>query len=58
MKQINSINNEYIKELSKLKTKKYRDEKGIFLIEGYHLVQEAKEYLVDVLMPFTNLKMK
>ena len=50
MKQINSINNEYIKDLSKLKTKKYRDEKGMFLIEGYHLVQEAKEYLVDVLI--------
>ena len=50
MKQINSINNEYIKELSKLKIKKYRDEKGKFLIEGYHLVQEAKKYLVDVLI--------
>lgn len=50
MKQINSVNNEYIKELSKLKTKKYRDELGLFIVEGYHLVKEAKDYLVDVLI--------
>ncbi len=50
MKQINSINNEYIKELYKLKNKKYRDEKGLFVVEGYHLVQEAKDKLVTVLI--------
>lgn len=50
MKKINSVNNEYIKELSKLKNKKYRDELGLFIVEGYHLVKEAKKNLVDVLV--------
>ncbi len=50
MKQITSVNNEYIKELVKLKNKKYRDEKKLFIIEGYHLVEEAKDYLVEVLI--------
>lgn len=38
---ITSVKNETIKELLKLKQKKYRDEKKMFLIEGYHLVEEA-----------------
>lgn len=38
---ITSVNNEYIKELNKLKIKKYRDQKHLFLVEGKHLVQEA-----------------
>lgn len=38
---ITSIHNETIKELMKLKQKKYRDETGLFLVEGYHLVEEA-----------------
>ena len=38
---ITSINNEKIKEFKKLNDKKYRDEKGLFLIEGEHLVEEA-----------------
>ena len=50
MKKINSVNNEYIKELSKLKNKKHRDETKMFIIEGYHLVSEAKDNLVDVLI--------
>lgn len=41
MKEITSINNEYIKSLLKLKEKKYRNEYKKFLIEGYHLVEEA-----------------
>lgn len=41
MKEITSINNEYIKSLIKLKEKKYRNEQKKFLIEGYHLVNEA-----------------
>lgn len=40
---ITSIKNETIKELMKLKQKKYRDEMGLFLIEGYHLVEEARK---------------
>ena len=36
-----SVNNPKIKELAKLKTKKYRDKTGLFLVEGSHLVNEA-----------------
>lgn len=36
-----SVNNSKIKELKKLNTKKYRDESGLFLIEGEHLIKEA-----------------
>ena len=38
---ITSINNEKIKNLSKLHLKKYRDEEKLFLIEGDHLIKEA-----------------
>jgi len=50
MRKIESVNNEYVKELTKLKNKKYRDAKKMFLVEGYHLVNEAKEKLVEVLI--------
>ena len=40
---ITSLQNETIKEIMKLKQKKYRDELGLFLIEGYHLLEEAKK---------------
>jgi len=39
--EITSINNAYIKELVKLKHKKYREQKRLFLIEGIHLCDEA-----------------
>lgn len=38
---IESLSNKRIKELNKLKTKKYRDQENLFLVEGYHLVSEA-----------------
>lgn len=38
---ITSVNNNKIKEISKLNDKKYRDSTNTFLIEGYHLVEEA-----------------
>ncbi|MGB4015571.1 MAG: RNA methyltransferase [Bacilli bacterium] len=41
MKKIASVNNSFIKELRKLRLKKYRDQAEKFLIEGYHLVSEA-----------------
>ena len=50
LKKIDSLNNNYIKELSKLKLKKYRDTEKKFLVEGYHLVEEAKDNLVEVLI--------
>ncbi len=36
-----SLENEKIKKLRKLKKKKYRDQTGMYLIEGKHLVEEA-----------------
>ena len=38
---ITSLNNEHIKQLIKLKDKKYRDEQGLFLVDTKHLVMEA-----------------
>lgn len=38
---ITSLDNQKIKYLNKLKEKKFRDEEGLFLIEGKHLVTEA-----------------
>ena len=40
---ITSIQNETIKSIMKLKQKKYRDESQLFLVEGYHLVEEARK---------------
>ena len=41
---INSVQNEKIKNYAKLNEKKYRDETNLFIIEGLHLVEEAKQY--------------
>lgn len=38
---ISSVKNDKIKEISKLYDKKYRKEKGLFIVEGRHLVKEA-----------------
>lgn len=38
---ITSLNNPTIKEISKLKSKKYRDLTNTYLVEGDHLVEEA-----------------
>lgn len=42
---IESVNNERIKEYAKLNSKKYRDETGMFIVEGEHLVEEALKYM-------------
>lgn len=41
MKRIESPKNPYIKQLKKLHTKKERDKTGTFLVEGWHLTEEA-----------------
>lgn len=41
MEQITSINNQLIKSLAKLKQKKYREQTGTYMIEGFHLIEEA-----------------
>lgn len=41
MQHISSKDNNLIKETKKLKEKKYRNEKGLFIIEGFRFVEEA-----------------
>ena len=47
-----SVENNKIKDLKKLQTKKYRDKKSEFLVEGRHLVLEAYKtnYLKELLL--------
>jgi TrmH family RNA methyltransferase len=49
---ITSSNNDRIKELKKLKDRKYRDEQGLFLVEGEHLITEAYKSgcLIEILL--------
>ena len=44
MLQITSLNNKQIKQWKKLKTRKERNKQQAYLIEGYHLVEEALNY--------------
>ena len=39
--RITSINNQLVKDTTKLHQKKHRDKTGLFLVEGYHLYEEA-----------------
>ena len=41
MQVITSKDNEIIKNLKKLKDKKYRDEQGLYIVEGIKIIQEA-----------------
>lgn len=47
-----SIDNKRVKDIKKLNNKKYRDELGLFLIEGEHLVLEAYKsgYLENIIL--------
>ena len=38
---ITSVSNDHIKDILKLKEKKYRDKENMFLVETEHLVKEA-----------------
>lgn len=49
MRYINSVANEHIKELAKLHLKKHRDETKTYLVDGFHLVEMAKDYLIEIL---------
>ncbi|MDD3241888.1 MAG: RNA methyltransferase [Bacilli bacterium] len=48
---ITSLENEKIKNYAKLKDKKYRDITNTFIVEGFHLVQEAfkKGIIIEIL---------
>lgn len=62
MEQISSVNNKLIKSLAKLKQKKYREETGLYIIEGFHLVEEALKakhkyfYLLGTIEALTQAK--
>ncbi len=47
-----SVDNKRIKDIKKLTQKKYRDEQGLFLVEGEHLVTEAYQrgYLKNIIL--------
>ena len=47
---IESVNNDKIKNYAKLNDKKYRNNTGLFLVEGEHLVEEAikKNIIVEI----------
>ena len=49
---IESVNNERVIKYSKLNNKKYRDQEGLFIVEGDHLVEEASKY-AEVVEIFT-----
>lgn len=49
MKEITSVNNPLIKEIIKLKQKKYRDKEKKFIVEGYNIIEEAKMYVSLIL---------
>mgnify|MGYP000047893633 FL=1 len=44
MEKITSLQNNKIKETAKLKEKKYREQTNTYLVEGYHLVEEALKH--------------
>jgi len=53
VKYIQSDKNPQVKQWKKLQTRKERDKSGTFLIEGFHLVEEAlkqKEYVEEIIL--------
>lgn len=46
MKEITSVNNSFIKWLLTLRDKQVRSEHNLFIVEGYHLVEEALKHQV------------
>lgn len=54
MKEIQSSKNTLIKETKKLQQKKYRQQTQTYLLEGFHLIQEAKAANVALKEVFIN----
>jgi RNA methyltransferase, TrmH family len=52
MKNITSVNNEIIKETTRLQQKKYRNQTGLFLIEGSKAINEAVSSNIDIIKIF------
>lgn len=56
MKRIESVKNPQVKQWKKLLTKKEREKTGLFIIEGFHLVEEALKsgiHIVDIILDET-----
>ena len=54
---ITSLENNYIKNILKLKEKKYRDSENLYLVEGFHLVTEAeKRNLIEEIFILENME--
>lgn len=55
MKRIESLKNERVKKWKKLHTKRGREQQGLFLVEGEHLVEEAlkSNWLVSTIITNT-----
>lgn len=56
MLEITSVSNEKIKDVVKLQQKKYRNEKGLFLIEGHKPISEACNENIEILIVYTTQK--
>ncbi|MED3562587.1 RNA methyltransferase [Bacillus xiapuensis] len=53
MKHIQSVQNPQVKQWKKLQTKKERDKTGLFIVEGFHLVEEAlkqKDQVLEIII--------
>ena len=46
--KITSVNNDLVKDTAKLLQRKYRDESGLFLLEGEKCIEEALEFGIDI----------
>lgn len=50
--KITSVNNDLVKEAAKLQQRKYRDESGLFLLEGKKCIEEAIESGLEIVHVF------
>lgn len=56
MEEITSVSNSSVKETAKLHQKKYRNEKGLFLLEGFKPIKEGFDAGVDIECVLTTAK--
>ena len=54
--EITSVSNEYVKNCAKLSQKKYRQESGKFILEGFKAIKEAFDYGIEIENIFVNKK--
>lgn len=49
MEQLTSIHNQHVKDWKKLQTKKFRRQTGTYLLDGWHLVEEAAKAGIELI---------